>query len=106
MINNNPQCRDELESIVAEADGHTPGAGATLQQVWDHDTENRQQFFHDQVHGNTGNKGNKWSLVTYRIGKLTYTCTVYVCVCVSMLYYVTSLYVCSLGNRPEKSSRF
>ena len=69
VINSNPQCRKELDSIVAEAENHAPGAGVTLQEVWDDDTGDRQKFFYDQVHNKTGNKGNKWSLVTYRIGK-------------------------------------
>lgn len=66
MITDNPQCRNELERIVAEAESHSPGAGTTLQEVLHADTINQQQFLHDK----TGNRGNKWSLVTYRIGKL------------------------------------
>ena len=77
MINDNPQCKNELERIVAEADSHVSRAGTTLQEVWDYDTTNRQQFFCDQLHGKTGSKGNKWSLVTYRIGKLYFTMHTY-----------------------------
>ena len=69
VINNIPKCMKELESIVAEAECHAPGTGVTLQEVWDDDTGDRQQFFHDQVHNKTGSKGNKRSLVTYHIGK-------------------------------------
>ena len=69
MINNNLQCMKELVDIVAEAECHAPGTGVTLQEVWDDDTGDRQQFFYNPVHNKIGNKGNQRSLITYSIVK-------------------------------------
>ena len=38
-----------------------------LQEIWRHDTSDRQTFFNDQEKNMTGKKSNSWSTVTYRV---------------------------------------
>ena len=64
----NEKYQSELEKILFEADGKSGTETKELmKEIWNKDTTDRQDFYHDQMKNITGKKGNKWSTVTYRI---------------------------------------
>ena len=70
----NGKYQSELEKIWFEADGKSGTETKELmKEIWNKDTTDRQDFYHDQMKNITGKKGNKWSTVTYRIALAVYS---------------------------------
>ncbi len=65
IINEKYQC--ELETILKEANKTSPETSDIIAESWKQDTLDRKNFFRDQARNMTGNKGNTWSTVTYRV---------------------------------------
>ena len=70
----NEKYQSELEKIWFEADGKSGTETKELmKEIWNKDTTDRQDFYHDQMKNITGKKGNKWSTITYRIALAVYS---------------------------------
>ena len=70
-INNN--YKKELEKVWHEA-GESKGAECRrlLEEIWQHDTQDRKAFYSDQEKNISGSRGNTWSTITYRIALAVY----------------------------------
>ena len=64
----------ELEKIWSEAE-QTKGKECRdlLEEIWRHDTMDRQAFYSDQSKNVSGHKGNTWSTITYRLALAIYS---------------------------------
>lgn len=64
--------KDELDKLFAEGDTH--GVGKVLRNAWNTDLRKQQrQFMNDQTTNSSGNKSNKWSMITIRIALAVFT---------------------------------
>ena len=64
---------NELETVFLEGQQHGPEFTEFMRETWRRDVEDRKQFLQDQIqNGQRQTKyGNRWSMITYRIGMLT-----------------------------------
>ena len=53
-------------------DSNSLDTGSILQDIRHQDSQDRQDFFNDQMKNVTSSKGNTWSTVTYRIALAIY----------------------------------
>ena len=67
----NIRCQKELDQIWNEAEEKN-GQGARSVLEGTSDTYDRREFSNDQKRNMTGNSGNSWSTVTYRIALAVY----------------------------------
>ena len=69
----NDKYQEQLQKIWQESrDSNSPDTGSILQDIWHQDSQDRQDFFNDQMKNVTSSKGNTWSTVTYRIALAIY----------------------------------
>ena len=87
--------KEELEKVLTEADAK--GQGEVLRNIWKMDVEERLQYYKDQKKSGmciilnlficsyfivvTGRKGNRWSMITFRMGMLA---LVLICMCMTI----------------------
>ena len=70
----NDKYENDLEKIWQEAtDKNGPEASDLLKDIWRKDTEDRREFYKDQMKNITGKTGNRWSTITYRIALAIYS---------------------------------
>lgn len=65
--------QSDLETIFREAEDSGEGCGDTLREHWERDVTQRKQFFEDQLKNKSTSRGNRWSIVTFRIALAIYT---------------------------------
>ncbi len=63
----NDKYHSEFATILDEAKKTSPETCDIIEETWKQDTIDRKGFFKDQARNMTGNKGNTWSTVTYRV---------------------------------------
>ena len=69
----NSKYEHEVENLIMDASKTSKETSTVLREIWDNDTKDREDFFHDQMNNKTGHKGNTWSTITYRIAMAVYT---------------------------------
>ncbi len=68
----NTKYKDEVDKLL-NADNVGLETRQVLQEIWEHDCKDRNLFYEDQAGNLAGDRGNRWSTITYRIGKYMYT---------------------------------
>ena len=63
---------EDLEEILSEAAEYNESKKTSLSQIWNLDMQNRSEFADDQKKNTTGHRGNRWSLITYRMALAVY----------------------------------
>ena len=62
-----------VEQLCSEADNVLGRENHVLREAWQQDVTDRIQFERDQSTAVTGSRGNRWSQITVRMGKLLFT---------------------------------
>ncbi len=67
----NTKYRDEVDKLI-NADNVGAETRQVLEEIWNHDCKDRNDFYSDQTKNLSGkHNGNRWSTITYRIGECT-----------------------------------
>ena len=61
--------QDDLQDVFVDAGDE----GQVLRTAWDSDVHARAQFTSDQDRNTSGSKGNRWSMLTYRVALAVFT---------------------------------
>ena len=69
----NDKYRNDIQSAIESARTTSAETEKVLQDIWDRDTKDREDFFKDQTKNKTGYRGNNWSTITYRMALAVYT---------------------------------
>eukprot|EP00117_Sycon_ciliatum_P043111 scpid85308/ scgid31258/ len=63
--------QEDMDEVVAELDGKDKQDA--VRDAWKQDVVSKQTFNHDQLTNTTGDRGNRWSMLTYRMALAVFT---------------------------------